>query len=218
MTEFILEAGLRAKGLQIGALVFDPVGEPEDPRRVDGYIEKVVSEIRSAYEGRQPTDSLLVQRVRRLFSRVGADPTRYRPAPEALLKRVLRGESFPRILPVVDLANAIMLKYYAPLGIYDWYRVEPPVRVRTGLPGEELETFSGRMLNVEGKIVAEDSRGLIGSPIADGLRARITPETQAALVIFYLPEETNPEGPMNEFTQRISEDFGGEIAREVVLQ
>lgn len=218
MSHFILDAELRAKGLQIGALVFDPVGKPEDPKRLDDYIQKVVNEVRTAYEGRQPVDSLLVQRVRRLFSRVGADPTRYRPAPEALLRRVLRGEPFPRILPVVDLANAVMLKYYAPLGIYDWARLETPVRIRIGRSGEELETFSGRRLNVENKIVAEDPRGLFGSPIADGMRARITGETEAALVLFYLPLESNPEGPMNELSQRITEDFGGEVTREAVLQ
>jgi DNA/RNA-binding domain of Phe-tRNA-synthetase-like protein len=218
VSEFILEPRLRAKGFQAGALVFDPVGTLEDPKRLDDYIEKVTREVRSAYEGRLPTDSLLVQRVRRLFSRVGADPTRYRPAPEALLRRVLRGEPFPRILPVVDLANAVMLKHFAPLGIYDWTKVELPVRIRIGLPGEELETFSGRMLNVESKIVAEDPRGLFGSPIADGKRARVTAETPAVLVLFYLPDESNPEGPMNEMTQRINEDFGGEVTREVLLQ
>ncbi|MHA2621634.1 MAG: B3/B4 domain-containing protein [bacterium JZ-2024 1] len=218
MADFLLDPALRAKGLQIGALVLEPIGTLENPGLLDAYIEKVVQEIRSAYAGRRPTDSLLVQRVRRLFSRVGADPTRYRPAPEALLRRVLRGESFPRILPVVDLANAVMLKYYAPLGIYDWLRVEPPVRIRTGRSGEELETFSGRRLNAEGKIVAEDPRGLFGSPIADGVRAMITENTQAALVLFYLPDESDAEGPMNEMSQRISEDFGGEVVREVILQ
>ena len=48
-----------------------------------------------------------------MFHRLGVDPTKTRPASEALLRRVLQGKGLPRIHPAVDVCNlASLLSYY----------------------------------------------------------------------------------------------------------
>ncbi|MCD4748468.1 MAG: hypothetical protein K8R59_03765, partial [Thermoanaerobaculales bacterium] len=48
-----------------------------------------------------------VQGMRRLFRAAGCDPTRYRPASEALLRRLVKGAELPAIHPLVDVNNCL---------------------------------------------------------------------------------------------------------------
>ena len=48
-----------------------------------------------------------VGRARALYRRFGTDPTKVRPSSEALLRRMKKGEPFPRVNSLVDVANAM---------------------------------------------------------------------------------------------------------------
>lgn len=64
------------------------------------------------------------------FSAQGWSPSRFPASVEALLKRVARGDRLPRINPVVDLANAAVLRFGVPIGTHD------------------IDTFGGNALTV----------------------------------------------------------------------
>ncbi len=40
-----------------------------------------------------------------MYLRIGLDPTKTRPSNEALLRRVRRGDAFPRVNALVDAVN-----------------------------------------------------------------------------------------------------------------
>ena len=46
-----------------------------------------------------------IDATREMYKRVGIDPTKRRPSSEALLRRVRRGDPFPRINSLVDVCN-----------------------------------------------------------------------------------------------------------------
>ncbi len=211
-----IDSSLRSVGLQVGYLVVEFQREPTRDPRLEEYITRVVTAYRE--RAAAPSEWESIQRIRRLFRAVGTDPTRHRSAPEALLRRILRGEPFPHIHPLVDLANAVMLEFLAPLGIYDLGKLTPPVRIRRGQPGEQYPTLSGRVLSLAGKILAEDAHGPFGSPIQDSGRAPVLPETREALLLFYLPPQANPEGPLQRFSEKAMEWWDGLTRLEGVLQ
>lgn len=53
---------------------------------------------------------------RRAYSAFGSKPTKYYCSPEAMLRRVVKGQSIPSINPVVNLYNAVSLSSLVPIG------------------------------------------------------------------------------------------------------
>ena len=127
-----------------------------------------------------------VAAVRRLFRAAGCDPTRYRPSSEALLRRVLKGEDLPAIHPLVDLNNALSIELAVPACIMAAGSIEPPVTLRAGAPDEMMESLRGPF-PLAGKPLLADAAGPFGTPITDGVRVKIQPETSEGWLVAYLP-------------------------------
>lgn len=130
-----------------------------------------------------------VQPARRMYRSIGVDPTRHRPASEALFRRLRRGEPLPRIHVLVDWANCWSVRIMRPFGLYDLDRVEGDLEFRIGGPGEGYEGLGKPWVALDGHFVLADARGPIGNPSSDGFRTRITPETKRALVLVYGPPD-----------------------------
>ena len=124
---------------------------------------------------------------RALYRRFGLDPTKTRPSSEALLRRALRGQRFPRINSLVDVANVMSLLAQAPVGLYDLDRVEGPLTLRVGADGEGYEGIGKDHVNVAGRLVVADAFGACGNPTSDSLRTMITTATEHAAWIWFLP-------------------------------
>jgi len=74
--------------------------------------------------------------VRAMYRRTGLDPTKKRPSSEALLRRVVRGDGLPRVNTLVDVCNWCSVEFQLPYGLYDSDRLDGPVLLRLGHPGE----------------------------------------------------------------------------------
>lgn len=98
------------------------------------------------------------------FRRFGAKPQRTPCSAEALRKRVLRDGSLPRVNPVVDLYNAISLRFAVPIGgeNLDTYVGQPRLTIATG--SEAFDTMKdGRPVEEapdSGEVVWRDDRGV----------------------------------------------------------
>ena len=129
-----------------------------------------------------------VGRARELYRRFGLDPTRVRPSSEALLRRLKKGESLPRINSLVDVANALSVQLQVPVGLYDLDKVKgEELVVRLGGKGEGYTGIGKERVNVEGRICVADAEGPCGNPSADSARTMITTETERAAWIYFLP-------------------------------
>jgi len=56
---------------------------------------------------------------RRAFRGFGVDPTQYRSAAEALLRRLVKQGELPSIGTLVDLANLVSIRYALPVAVFD---------------------------------------------------------------------------------------------------
>jgi DNA/RNA-binding domain of Phe-tRNA-synthetase-like protein len=56
---------------------------------------------------------------RRAFRAFGVDPTQYRSAAEALLRRLTKHGEIPSIGTLVDLANLVSIRYALPVAVFD---------------------------------------------------------------------------------------------------
>lgn len=67
---------------------------------------------------------------RRAFRAFGVDPTQYRSAAEALLRRLTKQGELPSIGTLVDLGNLVSIRHALPVAVFDLASIEGGVTVR----------------------------------------------------------------------------------------
>lgn len=75
---------------------------------------------------------------RSVFRGFGVDPTKYRSAAEALLRRLTKQGDVPSINTLVDLANLVSIRYALPVAVFDQRGVSDTI-VRLAHGGETWE-------------------------------------------------------------------------------
>lgn len=107
-------------------------------------------------EGRWPE----IQAWRRVFSALGLKPTQVRCAAEALLRRLRKEGTVPSLHPLVNLCNALSVRFAVPVAVFDADRVAWPLVVREAAGSERHETFGAEFESPErGEIIFADAQG-----------------------------------------------------------
>jgi len=89
----------------------------EQTAALDRYDDKPLSEIAS------------LTAWRRTFRAFGVNPTKYRSASEALLRRLTKKGDIPSINLLVDIANLVSIRYALPVAMFDTRQLKMPVTV-----------------------------------------------------------------------------------------
>ena len=129
--------------------------------------------------------------VRTMYKRVGLDPTKTRPSSEALLRRVRKGDSLPRINSMVDVCNWCSLEFQLPYGLYDAAHIDGDVELRMGLAGESYPGIRKDAVHVDGRIALADRIGPFGNPSSDSARTMVTRATTQALLVVFAPRDVD---------------------------
>jgi len=122
--------------------------------------------------------------TRRVYRACGKDPSRYRPASEALIRRQLTNKSLYQIDTLVDLTNLASIAYGYSIGGFDADKFHgDTLTLGIGRAGEPYEGISRGMINIEGLPVYRDATGGVGTPTSDNERAKITREATHLVVL-----------------------------------
>lgn len=130
-----------------------------------------------------------VAALRKLFRAAGCDPTRYRPASEALIRRLVKGSELPEIFPLVDLNNCLSAELAVPCCVMVDGSFTPPLIWRAGKAGESYESLRGPF-NLADKPVLFDPEGPLDTPITGNVRVKVEADTSAAWLVAYMPAST----------------------------
>ncbi len=85
---------------------------------VGALLDAAVADAEKRLAGSKASDDARVQPYREAFHALGMSPSRYPSSNIALLRRIAKGKGLWRVNPVVDLGNAISIKYGLPLGAH----------------------------------------------------------------------------------------------------
>lgn len=122
--------------------------------------------------------------TRRVYRACGKDPSRYRPASEALIRRQLTNKSLYQIDTLVDLTNLASIAYGYSIGGFDADKFHgDTLTLGIGCAGEPYEGISRGMINIEGLPVYRDATGGVGTPTSDNERTKITLQTTHLVVL-----------------------------------
>jgi DNA/RNA-binding domain of Phe-tRNA-synthetase-like protein len=129
-----------------------------------------------------------VATMRKLFRAAGCDPTRYRPASEALLRRLVKGAELPAIHPLVDVNNCLSAKLAVPCCVMAEGSLGSSLVFRRGDAGESYESLRGPF-NCEAKPLLVDELGPVDAPITGSERVKVQSDTERAWLVAYLPRD-----------------------------
>lgn len=206
--------------VRLGVLELSGVQVRAADEALAAEIERYARELRDRHAGARSAEVPGAADARALYKDLGLDPTKTRPSSEALLRRVLKGEPLFRINTLVDALNLCSLRAQLPFGLYDCGRVEPPVVLRRGQPGESYEGIRKGEVHVEGRPVLADARGPFGNPSADSERTMVRLETREALVTVYAPSRlatARVEGVLDDTAATLTRFCGGQVVARLLL-
>jgi DNA/RNA-binding domain of Phe-tRNA-synthetase-like protein len=192
-------------------LVVDGARVTEGGPALDAPLADAAARMRGASDQPERTAA-----VRAMYRRFGVDPTKTRPSSEALLRRVRKGDPLPRINNVVDVCNWCSLEFQVPYGLYDLSKIDGPIVLRVGAPGESYAGIRKDDVHVEGRLVLADSRGPFGNPTSDSARTMVTTAATSILTVIFAPASTSERdlGAMLDATSARMREFAGGVERE----
>ena len=122
--------------------------------------------------------------TRRVYKACGKDPSRYRPASEALIRRMLQGKELYQRDTLVDLVNLASIAYGYSIGGFDADKfVGNTLTLGIGREGEPYEGIGRGLLNICGLPVYRDAEGGVGTPTSDNERTKMTIDTRHLVVL-----------------------------------
>ena len=125
-----------------------------------------------------------ISATRKVYRACGKDPSRYRPASEALIRRVLQGKELYQRDTLVDLINLASIAYGYSIGGFDADKfVGDTLTLGIGREGEPYEGIGRGNINIHGLPVYRDAEGGVGTPTSDHERTKMTSETRHLVVL-----------------------------------
>lgn len=108
----------------------------------DALLDEVILDAEERLADMRASEDPRVQPYRRAFHALGMSPSRYPSSNIALLRRIAKGKGMYRVNPVVDLGNAISIRYGLPLGAHALGPSET-LELRPSRPGDMFVELGG---------------------------------------------------------------------------
>ena len=87
--------------------------------KIQKFLEENILLCQSSLKNINVKEIEAVLCYREAFRKLNVNPNKYMCSIEALLTRIAKGKGIPSINTIVDLGNAISLKYKIPIGVHD---------------------------------------------------------------------------------------------------
>jgi DNA/RNA-binding domain of Phe-tRNA-synthetase-like protein len=182
-----MEIKIELPGVKLGVVEADDVRVVLRNPALAKLMDDVCSRKRQEFTVESLAEAEPVRAVRAMFREWGMDPSKYRPASEALLRRVVQGKGLYRVSNVVDIGNLGSIETGWPYGCYDSSKINAPTSLRHGTAGETYEGIGKQTWHLEGRPVLADPQGAFGSPISDSTRSMITESAREVMIVIYTP-------------------------------
>jgi len=147
---------------------------------------ETIQEVKSRYTLEQVKDDSVFRAYRDFFWSVGVDPTKTRPASEALVRRILSGGKLPRINTAVDSYNLVSARSRVPIAAFDADTLTGDLTLRFANNGE---SFLGigmekQVVLQKNQVIMTDEKQIVAIyPYRDSDTTKVTAETRNIRII-----------------------------------
>jgi len=176
----------RFPNLNAEIITFRDVHVKQRDDELEQYKSEIAAHLKARWTLDQLRDDPLFRAYRDFFWRLGVDPTKNRPAAEALIRRVLRDSPIPRINTWVDAYNLVSMETAIPVASFDADKLRGELIMREAEAGEP---FTGigmdkPMTLTGGEAVIQDNDVLVAVyPYRDADHSKVSLETRNVLML-----------------------------------
>lgn len=171
----------RFPGLQVLLRIIDGLTVGDKSEKLQAFKQRVVEETKQRYNIATVKDEPAFRAYRDFFWSAGIDPTKVRPAAEALIRRILAGKPVPTINTLVDSYNLASIRTGIALGAFDAGKLKGDLTLRLAQAGEkflgigmsEPITLGGNEL-----VVADEEKLIAVYPYRDAEGTKVTAATR----------------------------------------
>ncbi|MBP2651958.1 MAG: hypothetical protein H6Q74_2783 [Firmicutes bacterium] len=123
--------------------------------QVSQLLTSSIQQIEAQFASQKVKEAEKIMPYRQAYSKLGINPNKFMSSIEALASRISKKKGFPEINPIVDLGNAISLKYLVPLGAHDVDSATGDIVVRFSHMGDKFIPFGEEAVEVleEGELI-----------------------------------------------------------------
>ncbi|MFX1537784.1 MAG: B3/4 domain-containing protein [Promethearchaeota archaeon] len=210
---------------QILGVVLENFHTPSSDTFIDEQIKRVYQVVTSKYDPKTLKDDPIVQAYRQFYwTHIGVDPTKVRPAGEALMRRLLRKKSLPRIHPIVDAYNLASAETAIPMCAYDFSAIMGQLELRLakkdekflGIGMKEPQTLSSGIL-----VIADEKSPVSVYPYRDSDRSKVVQNTNKVILTADGVPNVPPDAlkrTLDLARNHIREYCGGEVVGKVIFE
>lgn len=143
--KFIVEKEIFEKlpSVCFGVVVAKGIDNNKAYPEIDRLLDENIRAAAQYFEGRKVKEEPDILPYREAFRALDINPNKYPCSIEALFTRIAKGKGMPHINPVVDLGNAVSLKYTLPMGAHDLGGSSEDIRIRLTRPNDTFLPFGG---------------------------------------------------------------------------
>jgi len=155
--------------------------------RLEEFKKLITEETQQLYTAETIKDRLVLRAYRDFFWRIKVDPTKVRPAAEALIRRIVVGKPLPRINTLVDAYNLASVKTEVAVAAFDADKLRGDLTMRFAAKDERfLGIGMDKPLQLQGgEIVIQDTEKLVAVyPYRDAEDSKITETTKNVTLLF----------------------------------
>lgn len=183
-----IDIQLKTRFPELKVLACEIKGVKVEKRNVEleKFEDEIMKHVRERYDLESLKDGLTFRACRDFFWRIGIDPTKIRPAAEALIRRVLGGRTIPHINTLVDAYNIASIKTEIALAAFDADKLKGELIMRFAEKGEEFLGIGMKkpMFLKGGEIVVSDGEKLVAMyPYRDADSTKITEKTKNVVLL-----------------------------------
>ncbi|KUG21262.1 MAG: hypothetical protein KO206_06305 [Methanomicrobiaceae archaeon] len=173
-------------GLSVAENDIGPLSITEKSPRLSALRDEIISLVQERYTLEQVKDEPLFRAYRDFFWKVGVDPTKTRPASEALVRRILAGKPLPAINTAVDAYNLASIRTGIPLAAFDADTLAGDLHMRFAEKGEEflgIGMATPVMLHKNQVVLADGHEIVAIYPYRDSDATKITLATKKVHIV-----------------------------------
>ena len=149
--------------LTLGMVVVTGVDNTHPSKEIDDLLSQSIEEMRKNFVFEKAQEHPRIKPWRTAFSKLGISGSKFPSSIESMARRILKGDPFPKINPLVDLYNSISLRYLVPMGGHDLDTLEGNIHLRFAEGWEPFSPMGGgeRMTVPKGELVYRDDQEVL---------------------------------------------------------
>ena len=130
--KFIIQKEIfdKISNLYIGVVVAKGIDNSKNYPKIDKLLEEASDLAEERFLDKKVKEDETIIPYRDAFLNLGINPNKFQCSVEAMFTRISKGKRIPNINPLVNLNNAISLKYTLPMGTHDLSRSDLDIEMR----------------------------------------------------------------------------------------